>query len=105
MPLYEYSCSCGYSGDIYAPIAEMYSQKCPDCNKTLKKEMSRPSLMLHGGLNDRIQLTREAEDVLAQKKVFDEKQYGGKASGEKDGMIFEWSPPKGLPARLEPNIK
>jgi predicted nucleic acid-binding Zn ribbon protein len=37
IPLYDYSCACGYKGEHIAKIDEMV--KCPDCNFEMKREM------------------------------------------------------------------
>ena len=42
MPIYGYSCLCGWGGDLYAPIFTRDGQVCPRCAQPLTRQLSAP---------------------------------------------------------------
>jgi putative FmdB family regulatory protein len=46
MPIYEYKCDCGWSGDLRVSVENRNSAKCPKCGATLKKQISIPTIRI-----------------------------------------------------------
>lgn len=58
MPLYDYKCACGWSGELYAPIFNRDGQCCLRCGQHLTRQLAAPygrvaGRVLDGGGPDR----------------------------------------------------
>lgn len=42
MPLYDYRCTCGWSGELQRPIDQRDNAVCPDCMRTPERQMAAP---------------------------------------------------------------
>jgi putative FmdB family regulatory protein len=42
MPLYDYSCTCGWKGEFQLPIAERDCAVCPNCLRTPERLLAAP---------------------------------------------------------------
>ena len=40
MPIYEYTCECGYEGECMRPMEDRYNAKCPECGSKTKLKVS-----------------------------------------------------------------
>lgn len=83
MPIYEYKCKCGYSGELIVPVSERNNAACPECGVILTRQFkSFPNIRMA------IPLTFYQERPYGQKPV----KIGEIANSSRD-----WEPNYNIP--------